>query len=125
MKPIDPNGLKAVLPEELRMAMGLDADQFEELEVNTLRICAQFADISSSLGIGEEPTEMEIAFRPSVNSKDQYFAVLYNMMIDPDTRGMRCEVAGFKPMSRKEYIDYCTEEYGEAPVDLAGDPEMN
>ena len=125
MTPIDPNDLKAELPEGLRAAMKLDLDQFEELEVETLKVCMQFADVFAELDIGTEPTEMQTAWRPTRNPNGQYFAIMYNLMIDPNTRHMRCEVEGFKPMVRSEYIKHCMREYGEAPPDLLADSRMN
>lgn len=122
--------LKSILPEELRIAMRLDRDQFEELEVECFEVCIQYGNTMASLDIiPDEPTECEVAFRPSHNPRGQYFAVKYLIMLDkngqaPNGYGMRFEVTGFKPMNQAEYVKYCYEEYGEIPP-LKDDYGMN
>lgn len=115
---------KAELPEGLRIAMKLTESQFEELEVNAFQAFINFASAMADLdALPEEPSVMEVAFRPSHNPNEQYFAIELSMMVDPPTGGGRMEVASFKPMDRKEYIAYCIKEFGEAPV--LSDPQLN
>jgi hypothetical protein len=115
---------KADLPESLRLAMNLDPEQFQELEVNSLQAFIQFANALAELdALPDEPSEMECAFRPTYNPREQFFCVRYSMMVDPSDNGARMEVTGFKPMGRAEYIAYCIEEYGEAP--MLDDPTLN
>lgn len=125
MYPIDHTGLKAQLPPELREAMKLDRDQFEELEIDTLQTCVQFIDCLNGCDpLPDKPSDVEVAFRPTRNPRGQYFAVEYSMMVEPVSNAMRCEVMAFKPMNRVEYIAYCIQEYGEAPEGFV-DPQMN
>lgn len=114
-------GYKATLPEGLREAMKLDLEQFEELEVGTLEQSMQFAAMAAEFDL-EGPQEVEVAFRPSRNPGQQFFAIRYSMMLDNGC--VRCEVASFKPMGRKEYLAYCQEEFGSVPQDLA-EPSLN
>lgn len=104
--------------------MKLDHDQFEELEVDALQAFLKFATALSELDcLPDEPSEMEIAFRPTNNPNGQYFAVMLSMMVDKATGGARMEAMGFKPMDKSAYIQYCIEEYGAAP--LIVDPTLN
>jgi hypothetical protein len=118
MTPIDPKGLKAELPEGLRTAMQLDASQFEDLEVSTLQVAAQFADTAVKLGLCGEVHRMNVGFRPKENPRQQYFDIEYAIMVDKRTRRVRLDVKSFKPLDRRAYTDFCKKEFGEAPADL-------
>ena len=121
---MDLQGNKAELPDELRQAMKLDPDQFEELEMNALQGFMQFAMTLSGLdALPTEPSEMEVAFRPTRNPDGQYFAVGFSVMVDPQTNGARLEVVWFKPLVRSAYIQYCIDEHG-GPPSLV-DPTLN
>ena len=99
--------LKAKLPQELKEAMLLNDEQFEELEIDILNECMRFLPILNECnGV---PVDMYTAWRPKQNPKGQYFAMSHSVMIDP------LEVTGFKPMSKNGYRDYCLKEFGADP----------
>ena len=107
---------KAKLPAELMLEMKITKDQFEELEAESLLAFINWAQVFTELQIPiDQPYEMEAAWRPKNNPKNQFFAVRYSMMVDPVDSGARLEVVGFKPMGKSDYIDYCIKEFGSAP----------
>jgi hypothetical protein len=113
--------MKAALPQELKKAMALDDDQFEELECDTLDKCMNF--VSALKDVLREPAEMVTAWRPTRNPSDQYFDIRHRVMVDPVDNGIRHEVVRFKPMNKSEYRAYCLKEFGSDP--FAPDPSMN
>lgn len=112
--------MKAVLPVELKQAMQLDDDQFEELEKDTLECCLMYVPALKELDLGL--VQMDVAWKPSRNPRSQYFAMAHALMVDPDGNEVRHEVRGFKPMEKKEYREYCVKEYGADPF---FDPSAN
>lgn len=118
-------GKKAELPQELREAMELDNDQFEELEIDTLELVIMVCDVNSDILSKGVVFETESAWRPSDNPRRQYYAIRHRIAVDRNTGEVRHEVDGFKPMPEAEYVAYCISEFGEAPVGLGRDPSEN
>lgn len=113
-------GMKAQLPQELKEAMQLDDDQFEELEVDTLEVCLRFLPILE--GVTTSPVDMDTAWRPKRNPRGQYFGIVHSIMVDPVDNGVRHEIKAFKPMAKDEYRAYCMAEFGNDPF---MNPELN
>jgi hypothetical protein len=114
------DGMKAKLPHELKAAMQLDDDQFEELEADTLDACMRFLPLLSEFV--KEPVDMDTAWRPTRNPRDQYFGMIHSIMVDPNDKSVRHDIKAFKPMSKSEYRTYCLTEFGSDPF---VDPSLN
>ena len=111
---IDMDGMKAKLPQELRIAMRLDDDQFEELELDVLQ-CVMEMIPSIELCQFSGPVDMQMAWRPTRNPADQYYALTHSIAIDPEDSSVRHEIKAFKPMDKQAYRKYCIAEFGADP----------
>jgi len=103
--------MKIEMPDELQQAMKLNDEQFSNMRLEMQEYADAYLKIIADLGLSDS-CEMMGAFRPTPNTNNQFFAMRYQISRDS------LSVEGFKPMNRSEYIEYCIEEFEEAPEDL-------